>query len=345
MFTINGKFLTRDVNGQIRVAIETIKELDKIVPKNFIEIVAPESEFTLEGLNNIEIIRYGKGNAHIWEQLYLFYYAKKNNRILINMFNTHPFFKPDIAYVHDTLFSAYPNLYKTFYGRFQKLYTLLMIKTSVLWAKNIITVSDFTKKEIKKYYCNCKKNISVIYNGWQHMQKIKEDDEIFKKFKSIEHRKYLLAASGLTPQKNFKWVIENAKYNTDNMYVIVGAKEKSSQNENNSLKNVIYTGRVTDGELKALMKNCVAFIHPAIYEGFGMTPLEAVACGCEKLILANASCLPEIYMDSAFYIDPDNANIHIDEILKEYSNNTKKILNKYSWNEAAKKLYEILLKI
>ena len=63
MFTINGKFLTRNINGQIRVAIETIKALDQLVPRDYIEIVAPESEYTIEGLTNIPIKRIGRGKV------------------------------------------------------------------------------------------------------------------------------------------------------------------------------------------------------------------------------------------------------------------------------------------
>jgi glycosyltransferase involved in cell wall biosynthesis len=61
--------------------------------------------------------------------------------------------------------------------------------------------------------------------------------------------------------------------------------------------NIHFTGYLTDGEIKALMQNCRAFIHPAIYEGFGIPPLEAMSCGAD-LIISTATCLPEIYEKS-----------------------------------------------
>ena len=82
------------------------------------------------------------------------------------------------------------------------------------------------------------------------------------------------------------------------------------------LDNVIYLGFVSDEEMKTLMANCKAFIHPALYEGFGITPMEAMSVGAE-LIISNAACLPEIYGKSAHYIDPHNSDVDLDKLLSE----------------------------
>ena len=152
-----------------------------------------------------------------------------------------------------------------------------------------------------------------------------------------------MAASGITPQKNFQWIVRNAQYNVDEQYVIVGAKDRSTVNDVQNLKNVFYTGRVSDAELKALMANCKAFIHPAIYEGFGLTPMEAMGAGCKQVIVAKASCLPEIYGDSVHYIDPEDANVKIDELLDEPLRvSTDNLLEKYSWKNSANQLLDLL---
>lgn len=345
MFVVNGKFLSRNLNGQIRVAIETIKELDKIVPSDYVEIVAPPSEYAIDGLNNIEIKRIGKGNPHIWEQTYFAYYLKKNNGIGINFLNTHPIFKPDISYVHDVLFDAYPNLYKSSYGKLQKKYISLMIRSAVKYSEKIIVVSEFTKNEVNKYHPGANSKIVVIHNAWQQVEDIIEDEGIFDKFPQIHKNAYYMAASGITPQKNFKWIVENSKMNLDAMYVIVGPKENSTQENTNNATNLIYTNRVTDGEMKALMHYCRAFIHPAIYEGFGLTPMEAIASGCTNIILARASCLPEIYGDSVHYIDPNNPSVKIESLLEEPCRNPAEILKKYSWKAAANKLKKVMQQV
>ena len=343
MYTINGKFLHRHMNGQIRVAIEMIKELDKIVPENFIEIVAPESNYTLDGLQRISIKRIGKGNGHIWEQTVFYWYLLKTGNTGINFLNSHPLLRPDISYIHDTYFCSNPDLSKSIYGRLQKLYTTEMLKTAAKKASAIITVSNFSKSEILKYFDVDPKKIHVIYNGWQHMESVSEDMCIFEKHKDIEKDNYILAASGITPQKNFQWIKNNAAYNTNVQYVIIGKTEKSTEDIVESSKNLIYVGSVSDGEMKALMHHCKAFIHPAIYEGFGLTPLEAVASGCKKIIISNAASLPEIYGNSAIYIDPYESHVTMPGLIETQGMDTvENLLKNYSWVKSAKQLYEIL---
>jgi len=342
MYVINGSFLTRKMNGQIRVAIEIIKELDKLVLPNQVVIVAPCSLYNIEGLKNIEIIRYGRGNPKIWEQTYLFFYLLKSKFKVINFLNSHPLFRPDICYIHDVLFSAYPKLYKNLYGRIQKKYVKLMILTSVLWGKHIITVSNFSRDEICKYYKVDKNRIRVIYNGHQHMGEIEKDDGVFERIPQIKKNNYFLAVSGRTPQKNFGWIVKNAEANKNKIYIIAGKKEGATEENKECGKNLFYIEDVSDSEMKSLMCNCKAFIHPAIYEGFGMTPLEAIASGCNKIILANNSCLPEIYGNAAYYIDPFDSYVNIDEIIDKENKDTKSLLEKYSWENSAKELHSIL---
>ena len=89
------------------------------------------------------------------------------------------------------------------------------------------------------------------------------------------------------------------------------------------------------------MKGCRAFIHPAVYEGFGIPPIEALSCGAE-LIISNTTCLPEVYGKSAHYIDPYNYDVDLDELLKEPIASASEVLGRYSWVEEAKKLLMLL---
>lgn len=344
MFSINGKFLARSINGQIRVAKEIIYELDRIVQDNEIEIVAPYSEYDMPELEHIKIIRFGKGNLHLWEQTYFLFYLIKNKRVGINILNSHPIFKPDICYVHDVLYKAHPELIKGLYGKLALVWNRIMFYSAMKKAINIVTVSKFSKEEILRFYRVDSSKIRVIYNGWQHMKRIREDESIFLKYPQIEKGKYCLAVSGITPQKNFSWVLKNAEYNQDKLYVIVGQHEGSSTMDLSMCgqKNVLYTGKLSDEEMKALMKECWLFIHPAVYEGFGMTPLEAIAAGASQVIVSNCACLPEIYIDSVFYIEPHNPNIDLDLFLEKKIEKNQMILESYSWERAAEELLSVI---
>jgi glycosyltransferase involved in cell wall biosynthesis len=92
------------------------------------------------------------------------------------------------------------------------------------------------------------------------------------------------------------------------------------------------------------MERCKAFLLPSYYEGFGLTPLEALSCGA-KIIVANAASLPEIYGKCAHYIDPYDTNVDLDELLKEPVEAPDSILEKYSYDTAAKQVYGLIQNI
>ena len=108
-----------------------------------------------------------------------------------------------------------------------------------------------------------------------------------------------------------------------------------------NLKNVVLLGYVTDGEVKALMKKCKAFVFPSYYEGFGIPPLEALSCGT-KVVVSNRASLPEIYKDSAFYIDADSTNCNLAKLLEKKVDSPQKILENYTYENAAKKLLKAI---
>ena len=112
---------------------------------------------------------------------------------------------------------------------------------------------------------------------------------------------------------------------------------KSLQN----LPNVVLAGYLSDGEVKALMQSSKAFVFPSYFEGFGIPPLEALSCGT-NIIVAKASCLPEIYGNCAHYIDPDNTDVDLDALLKEPVEGPKDVLQTYTYANGAKLFHDLL---
>ena len=89
------------------------------------------------------------------------------------------------------------------------------------------------------------------------------------------------------------------------------------------------------------MKKCKAFVFPSYYEGFGIPPLEALSCGT-KVVVSNRASLPGIYKDSAFYIDADSTNCNLAKLLEKKVDSPQKILENYTYENAAKKLLEAI---
>ena len=208
----------------------------------------------------------------------------------------------------------------------------------------IITVSNESKKEIVKYYNVAPNRITVIGNGWEHMKDITSDERVFEKCKIDDKKPYFFALGSKYKHKNLIWILNAAKKNPKYNFVLTGNDSFSKESEElnrEKVDNVIFTGFVSDGEMKALMLNCVALIQPSLYEGFGIPPIEALSLG-KKVIVSRACCLPEIYEDAAIYIDPNNSDVDLDLLMKEHIGGAKCILEKHSWKKSAKEMLKLI---
>lgn len=342
-FCVSGKFLNKDhMGGQERYSYEILRELDKMIKKDEVEIVVPYSTKDIPVYENIKVVKFGNKNGILWEQIDFLRYIKKNNGVAIYLCNTFSVFRPDIVTLHDAAVFAIPELALTFYGKLSREYHRLLFKIAARRSKVVFTISHNAMDELNRFLKIRTNRFYVVDCGWQHMERIIEDDTIFDKHKEIAKGQYFVAVSSRVPHKNFKWIEDNAQFNPQCKYVIVGKKVRSTvKSEKKAPDNVTYVGAVTDGELKSLMANCRAIIHPALYEGFGMTPIEAMSVGA-KAIVSSASCLPEIYGHSVHYIEPNNPKVDLNLLLKEMIEPNEVILNKYSWKHNAEKLLEII---
>jgi glycosyltransferase involved in cell wall biosynthesis len=345
---INGKILFRKITGVERYARETLSEIDKKISYHQYKLAIPSyyNEADLPKYKNFELVKIdGLKKDFLWEQISLPIYAKKNNALIVSFDFATPIFNPGISTIHDMSFKTNKNYFTN--NLKQKMVRLKLESycNSIIKGKYpIVTVSHYQKKEIEKYYHIDPKRIIVAGNGWQHFKEVEEDDSVLSEYDIIPGEFYFSLSSN-TSNKNFKWVYEAAKANSHAQFVIVGGKTSISPNELRGEKNISYLGYQSDERVKSLYKNCKAFIFPSFYEGFGIPPMEALSVGA-KIIVSNTSCLPEIYGDSAYYIDPRNSNINLEDILEgNVTGNPEDVLNKYSWDLTADKWIEQLERI
>lgn len=345
-YIINGDFLCRNLTGIERFAYEILKQLDCIIPKNKFSIYIPKNCSNIPKYNNIEIVISKKELKSFWSwcQFNYGFYVKKKKGIGINFSNTCPIISPGYVFLHDIYCKLFPEDFVSFRDKLVKLYSCFMYKYISKKAEKIFTVSNYSKEQIIKVYNVNKNNIFVIPNGWEHFKNIKEDYSIFDKFPILKNNFYFTLGS-LSKRKNLKWIVEYAKNNPQDYFAISGkilsGLIPEELKEINNIKNIILLGYVTDEQVKVLMKKCKAFIFPSYYEGFGIPPLEAMSVGA-KIIISNAACLPEIYENCGYYIDPNDSNINLDNLLNNNVDNYEKILNKYTYKNAAKEFYEVL---
>ena len=344
-FALNGRFTARKLTGQERFARELILELDKLPEAEEFVLVIPEYASDIPELKRISVVKYGKVKSHLWEQISFYRYIKKNKLLSINLTTTCPFFSPDVVCIHDAAYYEIADLLTTtLYGKLSTCWHRLLAWASAKWAKKILTVSNYSKERLSDILKVSKERIDVVYDAWQHFNRVGYDDEIFRRLPpSVKKKEYILALSSLLPQKNFIWIKEVAERNKNIQFVVCGKVVKLSSCNEHSLKcdNVHFTGYISDEQVKSLMSNCLAFVHPAIYEGFGIPPLEAMSCGA-KVIVSNATCLPELYEDAAYYVNPYDYDVDLQALLNQTVAPNKKILSKFDWGVEARKIVEIV---
>ncbi len=335
---INGRFLARTMTGQERFAMEVIKELDKIVPKGMLKLIAPEEAETIPLLENIEVIRYGRMKSHLWEQTNLAWYVIRHKAICLNLCTIVPLIKPGIVCIHDISYKVNPQFHKTPYQRLSALWHRLNYNVACHRSALIYTVSEFSKQQIMDVYHVEPNRIHVVTNGWQHFKLIEEDNSIFDMWPQLKLGEYFFTLGSLAPNKNVQWILQVAQRNPQFHFAIAGRASYTMYGNDfaqNAIPNVYFLGYIDDRHIKALMRNCRALILPSFFEGFGVPPLEAMSVGA-KVIVANASCLQEIYEDAAYYIDPENADVDLVEILNRNIGDAQKILEKCSFEKTAR---------
>lgn len=340
---INGRFLTQNITGVQRYAIEIVKALDKYLDDNKLndkykfEIVCSKNIKQKLILKNIEIKKIGSLKGHLWEQIELPLYVK--NKFLFNFCNCAPLVKKNqIVTIHDVAVCAVPYAYsKTFRIWYKFMYKIL---TSRL--KKIFTVSEFSKKELNKYFNIPLDRVEVTYNGIDHMKNIKPDENIFSKF-GIEKNNYILAVSSLNPSKNFRLILETAKILPEINFIIAGGTNSNVFEKQgfDVTSNVKFIGYVNDEELVALYKYANCFIYPSIYEGFGIPPLEAMFFDC-PVIVSEIEVFHEILKEYSLYCSINNKNILIEQInnINKVKKDVKKedFLCNYNWEKTMKNI-------
>lgn len=229
---------------------------------------------------------------------------------------------------------------------------------------HIIAISEYTKNELMVHLEIPEERIHFIPNGVDHQKFHPVPNPVRPAYLRPEDR-ILLYVGSEEPRKNLRIVLQALKDLTRVMPDVKLIKAGGSGgdmyrqcciNEINRLdlvKNVIFTGAISDVELLGLYNIADAFVFPSLIEGFGLPPLEAMACGC-PVIASDRTSIPEVVGDAGILLDPEDQEAWrttLSRVLNEptmRANMRQKSLNRsalFSWENCAQKTHQLYLEI
>lgn len=270
---------------------------------------------TLVAAPNVAIARSRVPSHHRVEQLLLPWVAA---RLKVDVFHSPDFIPPlryrgrSVITIHDLAFLIYPHFLTKDAARYYG-----QIDRAVRDAHQIIAVSQSTKNDLIRMLGTPEDKISVIYEAADPVFRPLDRAEALQQVQALYDLpdEFILFVSTIEPRKNVGGLLRAYRrlrddYKLTPKLVLVGAPGWLSDDvyalvdKLNLRPHTVFLGRVDGPTLRYLYNAAQCLVHPAFYEGFGLTPLEAMACGT-PVIVSNISSLPEVVGDAALLVNPE----------------------------------------
>lgn len=223
-------------------------------------------------------------------------------------------------------------------------------------SRAVITPTQFVKEDVARFARINSRKIQVTHEA---ADPIKEKPEAVE---GLEDQNFIMYVGRPLPHKNLWRLIEAfsllKQTHPDLKLVLAGKKDAlykriARRVEKQSISDVVFTGFVSESQLRWLYENTAAYIFPSLSEGFGLPGLEAMQAGA-PVVSSNATCLPEVYGDAAEYFDPLDSELMAKAISRvldepERAQKLRKLgkrqVEKYSWKRTAEQTLEVYNKV
>lgn len=348
---VNGRFLTQRTTGVQRFAAEITGALDRMAAEGAFRparLLAP-SDADASAFPHLAAERFGRLRGQAWEQVEL--PARARGSVLVSLGNTAPLLagRRQAVVIHDAGAFDTPGSYsKAFRTWYRALHAALP-----RCGARVLTVSEFSRMRIAQNLNIDPGRIGVLPEGGEHILRPPADTAVLARH-GLESGRFAFAVGTRAEHKGLGGLPEVvAALAARGMRMAVAGSTDPGVYRNAADPSgaaVVALGRVTDAELRALYESALCLVFPSRYEGFGLPPLEAMACGCPVLAAA-AGAVPEVCADAALWFDIDGPRRPADALHRLLTEpGLAEALRRrglaraagYSWHGAAERLLALL---
>lgn len=353
---INGKFTAQRTTGVQRSAGCIVEALDGLLGAEpavrWVLLCPPDA--VLPKVRHIECRRIGRmtSSLHLWEQILLPFAAR--GAMLVNLAGSAPLMKRrQVCTFHDAAVFDFPQAHTVAFLAWYRFLMRRIVRTASL----LLTVSEFSRERLVKWIGIASNRVAVMHGSGGHMVPVEANAGTLERL-GLRAGTYFVAVGSANPVKNFQALLAafaGLPERFGGHLVIIGGTNdkvfaKGDPSERPEPPRIVRAGTVSDAELKALYQSALALVFPSLYEGFGLPPLEAMACGC-PVVASNAASIPEVCGDAALYFDPHAPDaigaammrLHDEpELRGQLRERGARRAQRFSWNSAARVLMERL---
>lgn len=353
---LDARIIDEHLNGISRYTYELIKGISKNDNVQYSLLIndISKAKIIFKDIPNLKYIKVKSKFLSLGEiiELPLVLNKYKDKAIFHSpSFSISPFISTNmIMTIHDLNHLEFPQ----FYTPFHKYYYEFIVKPSAIKCSKILTVSNFSKKKIVEWLKCDPDKVQVTYNGINSTFTPIDDSNMFqavrKKYSLPE--KFVLYIGNLKEHKNVVTLIKSMKY-VKKIKLILNGKEtqelKDLIEKLDIWDRVSFIGYVDDEDIKYLYNMAEIFVFPSLYEGFGLPPLEAMACGCPTII-SDAECLRELITDDDFTFEKKdykqlaekiNELLEDEKLRKKFIDKGVQFASNYTWSNCINKTLEI----
>ena len=265
---------------------------------------------------------------------------------------------PTITVIHDLAFEHYPSHVPYLVRKYYQHYVRLFARK----AEKVVTVSEFSKKDICYRYGILPSDVVVTPNGVNEKYGHVSPEAIKAVRKKYSHSNdYFVYAGNINPRKNLVRLMQafdqfKRSTRAEVKLVIAGARGwnfQEVQRAHEAMRyadDVIMTGHLSSEELSALLAGSLAMVYISLFEGFGIPIIEAMQAGV-PVITSNVSSMPEVAGDAAILVDPTSTKEVADALELLYRNNDirQELIAKghqqaklFTWDRTADRLWKVL---